>query len=153
MPYVNRDENNKISGCYARRQHEGQEFIDENNEEIIDFRLVRSRNSYKNELKMIKNYQLSGSVIFNGNNYLADTNAISILSIAKSLNINVSAELSDGTSIEVTPDDAASILNIIAERNNAIYARNEQLISEIDISESPNEIDLESGWPIEPFGL
>ena len=37
MPYINRDENGKITGLFACQQYENQEYLPDDNEEILNF--------------------------------------------------------------------------------------------------------------------
>jgi len=37
MPYVNRDENGKITGLFACQQYENQEYLPDDNHEVINF--------------------------------------------------------------------------------------------------------------------
>ena len=36
MPYIDRDKDGKIKGVYVPRQHEGQEYLEEDNQEFLD---------------------------------------------------------------------------------------------------------------------
>jgi len=37
MPYINRDENGKITGLFACQQYENQEYLPDDNHEVINF--------------------------------------------------------------------------------------------------------------------
>jgi hypothetical protein len=37
MPYINRNENNKITAIFANKQYENQEFLADDSEEIVEF--------------------------------------------------------------------------------------------------------------------
>lgn len=53
----------------------------------------------------------------------------------------------DGSFIEMTPTLAQSIFQVAANQDSVLFNYAELLRQQVDISESPWEVDVEAGWP------
>lgn len=116
--------------------------------------IEQARNYVMDKVVIKRDQIIRSNISVNGHLYFADDNSISLMHQCITMEANIQPIfpkdwiLADGTILNVTYDDIKAVAVAIANRKDLAYARYMALMAEINASNDPMSIDIESGWPV-----
>jgi len=158
MKYITRNSKDNISKVYSMRQYQDQEYLQDDDPELLQFDLNLDKTVVKIDLSQIRNCSSAIGIMYNGNDFYSGTkangyflSAITYLSISEKTVL--SWKLKNDSYVEVTETDLKNLFELNSDIIEECFAHEAVLLVEIDNAKTMKEleaIDLNAGWPEHP---